>query len=105
MIFMIIIILMLNIGDSEKLVRVLFELAKHYAPSTIFFDETDAILSSRGGEDGGSGGMSSSILYMGCLLIYNLYLYFLFTIYYILCSLLYYLLLLYNYNIDRWWRT
>ena len=36
-------------GDSEKLVRVLFELARYHQPSTIFVDEVDSILSSRTG--------------------------------------------------------
>ena len=36
-------------GDSEKLVRVLFELARYHQPSTIFLDEVDSVLSSRSG--------------------------------------------------------
>ncbi|XP_034457913.1 katanin p60 ATPase-containing subunit A-like 2 isoform X1 [Hippoglossus hippoglossus] len=46
-------------GDSEKLVRVLFLLARYHAPSTIFLDELESVMGQRGASTGGEHESSS----------------------------------------------
>lgn len=51
-------------GESERMVRALFGLARHYAPSTVFVDEIDALCTSRSkdGDNDASRRVKSELL-------------------------------------------
>jgi len=50
------------VGESERAVREIFRKARQAAPSIIYFDEIDAITSSRGSYEGGGNAVSSTVV-------------------------------------------
>ncbi len=50
------------LGETEGLIRRLFERARQVAPSVIFFDEIDALAPTRSGDTEGMGGMGQRVL-------------------------------------------
>lgn len=50
------------VGESERAVAEVFRKARAAAPTVVFFDEIDALAGSRGGDDGGSGGVGARVL-------------------------------------------
>lgn len=56
------------VGEGEKLVRTLFEIARELQPAVIFLDEMDALLSTRSASENDA---SRRLKNQVCLLIYS----------------------------------